>query len=162
MIARFGSTLAGLALVASAATLAAPASAKSKSVEDRLSESGFTYKVDEDGDYKLGISWSTEKRSQLVFVSGSTEEVAGLTIRTIFSPAAIVDTHGVNGKTALELLEASGQTKLGSWEIRGGVVYFVAKVLDSASAEELAAVINVVAESADDKEIELTGGKDDL
>lgn len=149
--------LAGLALVA-----AAPAAAQSRSVEDRLKEKGTSYEVDEDGDYKLGIRWSNEGRSQIVFISGKTETVAGLTIREVFSPAAFVKDHKVDGAKALELLEASGKTKLGSWEIRGGVVYYVAKVFDSINADDLDTVINIVSESADDKEIELTGGKDDL
>lgn len=149
--------LAGLALVA-----AAPAAAQSRSVEDRLKEKDIAYEVDEDGDYKLGIRWSNEGRSQIVFISGKTETVAGLTIREVFSPAAFVKDHKVDGAKALELLEASGKTKLGSWEIRGGVVYYVAKVFDSINADDLDTVINIVSESADDKEIELTGGKDDL
>lgn len=85
-----------------------------------------------------------------------------MTVREVFAPAAIVKDHNINGAKALELLEASGKTKLGSWEIRGGVVYYVAKVFDSISANELDTVIAIVSESADDKEIELTGGKDDL
>jgi hypothetical protein len=67
-----------------------------------------------------------------------------------------------SGAKALEPLEASGKTKFGSWEIRSGVVYYVAKVFDSINANDLDTVINIVSESADDKEIELTGGKDDL
>ena len=67
-----------------------------------------------------------------------------------------------SGAKALEPLEASGKTKFGSWEIRSGVVHYVSKVFDSFNANDLDTVINIVSESADDKEIELTGGKDDL
>ncbi|MCL9981887.1 MAG: hypothetical protein NBV60_01900 [Erythrobacter sp.] len=162
MIARNLSSPVALALAGLALAAAAPASAQSRSVDDRLKEKGIAFEVDEDGDYKLGISWSNEGRSQIVFISGRTEEVGGMTVREVFAPAAIVKDHDITGAKALELLEASGKTKLGSWEIRGGVVYYVAKVFDSISASQLETVIAIVSESADDKEIELTGGKDDL
>jgi hypothetical protein len=162
MIARNLSSPAALVLAGLALVAAAPAAAEDRSVEKRLTEMDTPYEVDSDGDYKITINWQTEKRSQIVFVRGTTEEVAGLTIREVFAPAAIVKDHNVTGAKALELLDASGKTKIGSWEIRGGVVYYVAKVFDSLTAKELDAVINIVSESADDKEIELTGGKDDL
>jgi len=149
--------LAGALLAASS-----PAAAQDKSVERRLKELDLTYEIDKDGDYKLGVSWSSEGRTQIVFVSGKTEEVGGLVIREVFAPAALVADHGVDGAKALALLEASGGNKFGSWEIRGGVVYYVAKVFDSISAKELDTVITIVSEAADDKEIELTGGMDDL
>jgi hypothetical protein len=155
-------SLPGLAALGLALATAVPAAAKDASVEKRLDANGTKYEIDEDGDYKIVISWSKEERSQIVFVSGKTEEVGGLVIREVFAPAAFVDKDGVTGTKALALLEAAGQTKLGSWEIRGGVVYFVAKVLDDISAERLDSVIAIVSETADDKEIELTGGKDDL
>ena len=162
MIARYHFTSSALLFAGLTLVAAAPAVAQSRSVEDRLKEKGISYEVDGDGDYKLGISWSNEGRSQIVFISGKTEEVGGMTVREVFAPAAIVKDHNITGTTALELLEASGKTKLGSWEIRGGVVYYVAKVFDSISASQLDTVIAIVSESADDKEIELTGGKDDL
>jgi hypothetical protein len=154
--------LPALALAGLALTAASPAAAKDASVEARLEKKQIKYELDEDGDYKLGISWSNEGRSQLVFVRGTTETVGGLTVREVFSAAAFVEKHDINGSRALALLEASGQTKLGSWEIRGGVLYFVAKVFDKVNADELEAVISIVAEAADNKEIELAGGTDDL
>lgn len=162
MKARHVLSLPALAAAGFALAVAAPAAAKDASVEKRLDAMGTKYEVDSDGDYKIVVSWQKEQRSQIVFVSGKTEEVNGLVIREIFAPAAIVADHDIGGKQALALLEASGQTKLGSWEIRGGVVYFVAKVLDSASAKDLDAMLSVISETADDKEIELTDGADDL
>lgn len=162
MILRSLPSLSALALAGLVFAAAVPASAQSRSVEDRLDDLGIKYEVDEDGDYKLGISWSNEGRSQLVFISGRTEEAGGMIIREVFSPAAIVEQHNITGAKALELLEASGKTKLGAWEIRGGVVHYVAKIPDSFTAKELDTVLTIVSESADDKEIELTGGKDDL
>lgn len=162
MKSRFSALSAATFLAGVTLAAATPAAAQDKGLEAKLNAQGIKYEIDEDGDYKLGVSWSNEGRSQLVFVSGRTETVGGITVREVFSPAAIVKQHDVDGAKALALLEASGQTKLGSWEIRGGVLYYVAKVFDDITAKELDTVINIVSESADDKEIELTSGKDDL
>lgn len=56
MIARKFSSPVALALAGLALAVAAPASAQSRSVDDRLNEKGISFEVDEDGDYKLGIS----------------------------------------------------------------------------------------------------------
>ncbi|MFN4019356.1 MAG: hypothetical protein ACK4IC_02430 [Erythrobacter sp.] len=162
MNARYGLSMPALAAAGLLLATAASAAAKDASVEQRLDARGTKYEIDDDGDYKIVISWKKEERSQIVFVGGKTEEVGGLVIREVFAPAAIMSQNEIGGKEALALLEAAGQTKFGSWEIRGGVVYFVAKVFDDISADKLDAVIAVIAETADDKEIELTGGKDDL
>lgn len=151
------SALAALAVVA-----ATPASAKDASVERRLDAAGLKYEVDNDGDYKLTFNYTQEGRSQLVFVSGSTQTVSNLTVREVFSPAARVEKDGINGKKALELMAGSGGMKLGSWEIRGDVLYFVIKLLDDASSSELSTMLDIAAETADDMEIELSGDRDDL
>lgn len=151
------SVLAGLA-----AATAVPAAAKDASVERRLDSAGLKYEVDDDGDYKLTFNYSKEGRTQLVFVSGTTQTVSGLTVREVFAPAGRVEKDGINGKAALELLSSSGQMKMGSWEIRGDVLYFVIKVLDSASSSELSSLLDIAAETADDKEIELSGDEDAL
>jgi hypothetical protein len=88
--------------------------------------------------------------------------VSGLTVREVFSPAGRVEKDGIGGDKALELMAASGQMKMGSWEIRGDVLYFVIKVLDSATSSELSSLLDIAAETADDKEIELSGDRDDL
>ncbi len=149
--------LAGLAL-----SVGVPAVAEDKSVADRLDQEGLKYEVDTDGDYKVTLNYEDEGRTQLVFVSGKTEAVSGLTIREVFSPAARVETDSIDGDKALKLLEESSAIKVGSWELRGGVIYFVAKVLDSITATELNSLLNIVAGRADDKEIELSGDRDEL
>ena len=155
--------LLSLSVLASlAAATAVPAAAEDASVARRLDSAGLKYEVDDDGDYKLTFNYTKEGRTQLVFVSGTTQTVSGLTVREVFSPAGRVEKDGIGGKAALELLEASGQLKMGSWEIRGDVPYFVIKVLDSASSSELSSLLDIAAETADDKEIELSGDRDDL
>lgn len=154
--------LVSLSVLAGLAAAAAPAAAEDASVEKRLDRAGLKYEVDNDGDYKLTFNYTKEGRTQLVFVSGSTQSVSGLTVREVFSPAGRVEKDGISGKKALELLENSGTLKMGSWEIRGDVLYFVIKVLDSATATELSSLLDIAAETADDKEIELSGERDDL
>lgn len=154
--------LVSLSILAGLAAAATPATAEDASVEKRLDRAGLKYEVDSDGDYKLTFNYTKEGRTQLVLVSGSTQSVSGLTVREVFSPAGRVEKDGIGGQKALELLENSGTLKMGSWEIRGDVLYFVIKVLDSATATELSSLLDIAAETADDKEIELSGEQDDL
>lgn len=140
----------------------APAAAQQTSLEEKLREQGYTFEIDADGDYKMVIKWSSDQRSQVVFVGGRTEELGSLAIREVFAPAALVGKHRINGGKALKLLAHAGEMKVGSWEIRGELLYFVAKVPDSFTASELDKLVTTIAEVADNKEIELTGGRDDF
>lgn len=63
---------------------------------------------------------------------------------------------------ALELLTASSMNKLGSWEVRGDVLYFVIKLPDDVDAAALEQAMDIAAETADDMEIELSGDLDEL
>ena len=147
--------LAGLMISA-----AVPAAAEDARVADRLDQEGLKYEVDLNGNYKLTFNYQAEGRTQLVFVSSDTQTVGGLAIREVFSPAGWVEKDGIDGAKALELLEESGSNKVGSWELRDGVIFFVVKVLDSISAAELNTLLGVVSQTADDKEIQLSGDRD--
>ncbi len=148
------------ALLLSAAAL--PALAADASVEARLDARGIRYEVDGDGDYKVTYSYEKEKRTQLVFVSGSIEQINGLNVREVFSPAARVSADGIDGAKALELLADSRQKKIGAWEIAGDVLYFVIKLPDSADASVLETAMDIAAETADNAEIGFSGEKDEL
>lgn len=140
---------------------ALPAHASDASVKTRLDARGIKYEIDGDGDYKILISYKDEGRTQLVFVSGATESVKGLSVREVFSPAGRVADDGVGSK-ALTLLEESRTQKIGAWEVSDDVLYYVIKLPDSVDATQLEAAIEIAAESADNKEIELSGDKDSL
>lgn len=140
---------------------ALPAHASDASVKARLEARGIKYEIDGDGDYKVLVSYKSENRTQLVFVSGSTESVRGLRVREVFSPAGRVADDGV-AKQALALLEESRTQKIGAWEVLDDTLYFVIKLPDNVDAAQLEAAIEVAAESADNKEIELSGNKDAL
>lgn len=131
------------------------------SVKAKLDARKIHYEIDGEGDFKITYSYKKENRTQLVFVSGVTQTVAGLTIREIFSPAARIEKDGIDGAKALELLAESRDNKMGSWEIGGDVLYFVIKVPDP-SAEDLEHFMDIVAESADTMELKLSGSRDDL
>lgn len=153
---------ASVALLALGSIFAFSAHAEDGSVKSRLDSRGIKYEVDGDGDFKVTYNYSKEKRTQLVFVSGSTESVSGFTVREVFSPAARIGKDGINGAKALELLTESRKNKLGSWEIGGDVLYFVIKLPDDVSAAQLESAMDIAAETADDMEIKFSGDRDDL
>lgn len=150
------------ALLLCAAAIAPAAIAADASVEARLKARGLQFEVDADGDYKVTYSYAKENRTQLVFVSGGTEHVSGLSIREVFSPAGRLGADGIDGQQALALLAASRAKKLGSWEVSGDVLYFVIKLPDNVDAAGLEAAMDIAAETADNQEIELSGDKDTL
>lgn len=144
--------------------LAAPFAARAgdSSVEKRLDQAGMKYEIDKDGDYKVTIEFKRERRTQMVFVSGTTESVSGFTVRKIFSPAGTVATDGIDGAKALELLRDSRGKKLGSWEIEGANLYLVMKLPDTLSSAQLQALMMIAGSLADDMEIKLSGVDDAL
>jgi hypothetical protein len=152
--------LAALWLLASG--FAPLALATDASVKARLDARGINYEVDADDDFKVTYNYQKENRTQLVWVGGKTESIGGFVVREIFSPAARLSTDNVDGAKALELLAESSNNKLGSWELRGDVLFFVIKLPDSVDAAQLESAMDIAAETADDMEIELSGDRDDL
>jgi len=149
-------------LLLSLTAIALNAAAFDASVATRLDARGVKYTVDEDGDYKVVYNYSSEGRTQLLFVSGSTESVGGFSIREVFSPAALLDRDGIDGTKALELLTKNRQNKIGAWETMGGVLYFVIKLPDNVDAAQLESAMDIAAQTADDMEIEFSGDLDEL
>jgi hypothetical protein len=150
-------TLAALVLLLGAVT--SPLALADASVKTRLDARGIQYEVDADGDYKVTYSYKDEGRTQLVFVSGSTESVGGFKVREVFAPAA---KDGISGAKAIELMGESRSNKIGSWELQGDVLYFVIKLPDSVDATELESAMDIAAQTADNMEIELSGDEDAL
>lgn len=132
------------------------------SVAARLKERGVKYEIDEDGDYKITYSYKAEKRTQLVYVSGGTQDIGGFKVREVFAPAGYLDRDRIDGAKALELLADARSNKMGSWEVGGNVLYYVAKLHDNLDAAQLESAMDIVAETADDMELELSGDRDDL
>jgi hypothetical protein len=147
----------GLASAAAAPLMAAD----QDGVAAMLDQQKIKYEVDKDKDYKIIYDFSEEKRSQIVYISGATDEYQGMKIRTIFAPAVRLDKDRIEGQFK-SLLEHNGKSKIGAWEIDGDVLFFSARVVEPITAEELAAMLNLVASVADDKEIEVSGKLDEL
>src|SRR5690606_36782990 len=133
---------------------AGTAVAATPSVAERLQALGLDYVIDEDGDYRITISYPRDKRRQLVFVGGRTASLGEFAVREVFAPAAPV-AHLDPGR-ALELLEANR----GAWAADPEMLYFVIRLPDTVDAAELGIAIQVAAEMADDMEIALSGGED--
>lgn len=153
-IAVFAALLAGL--------VPGMAIAKDASVERRLTEAGYTFKIDADGDYLIVISYAQERRTQQVFVSGQTVVINGVPTRKVFSPASVASKNPVSAAQALELLVANYRNGMGAWELNGGVLFLSIKLPDTMSAGELRAAIRAAAELADDLELKISGARDEL
>ena len=149
--------------LAACLSLAAPVAAAGDPVLEALLKSAdIPYEVDEDGDYKIVYDWSKEKRSQLVYVAGTAEELSGVKLYKIFSPAKVMDDAGIDPALAKRLLGENSQYKFGAWEVAGKTLYFRGNVQAGMPAAQFETLVSVIAGTADDMELELTPGKDDL
>src|SRR5690606_22364826 len=69
------------------AAAAPSAGAADPTLEALLKAADLPYEIDEDGDYAIVIEWSQEKRSQLVYVSGTIQDLDDTRLYSVFSPA---------------------------------------------------------------------------
>ena len=136
-----------------------PTQAEDSSIKRRLDGVGQKYEIDKDGDFKITLSFTDDKRTQIVFVEGASYDVAGVQVRNIFAPVAKVDEDGVAGK-AVELLKANNGYKIGAYEIEGNFLMLSLKIPEAATGEQLQKAIRLAASVADNKEIELSGARD--
>jgi hypothetical protein len=146
----------GLALVLGGTSSAA----EPDRVAALLDQQKIKYEVDSDKDYKIVYEFE-DKRTQVVYVSGSTEELDGFRIRTIFAPAAKIDKDPIDGKL-MSLLEENGNSKVGAYEIVGKTLFFSTRMIEPFSAEQLKSMLTVVSSVADEKEKEISGARDEL
>ena len=136
-----------------------PTQAEDSSIKRRLDSVGQKYEIDKDGDFKTVMNFTEDKRSQVVFVEGTTYDVAGVQVRNIFTPVAKVAEDGVAGK-AVDLLKANNGYKIGAYEIQGNFLMLSFKIPEDATGEQLQKAIHLAAGIADNKEIELSGTRD--
>jgi len=126
-----------------------------------LNDLGFTYELDEDGDYQLYYSWN-DGRSQLVWVSGATEDFYHVEVREVFSYAYDIS-GAMPANVARRLLQANAGYKIGAWEMRpsgdGSTQYgiFTARIDADADAKTLKLILDAVGVTADEMEKELLG-----
>ncbi|MHC9086236.1 hypothetical protein ACYX7E_14590 [Luteimonas sp. RIT-PG2_3] len=127
----------------------------------KLESVGVKFEVDGDGDFKSVYNYEDEGRTQLVFVSGKVNELEGIVVREVFSPAANVPDGGFTSAQALKLLADSQDKILGAWEVSGSTLLFVVKLPDNADGKAFETAMDVAAAAADDMEIALTNGADE-
>lgn len=149
-------SLALLLALAGTASAAAP----DKAVGLTLEKLGYTYEVDEDGDYRMVFETEGE-RSQLVYVRSAVEEFGAHNVREIWSPGYQSSTDHLPEAVANRLLADSNESKLGGWVKQDRVAMFVVKIDANASPEALSDAVDAAVRGADAIELELTG-KDDF
>jgi hypothetical protein len=142
--------------------LAASPAQANDSVKAKLEQLKIKYEVDKDGDYKVIYTFTKEKRTQLLYVSGRTETLDSMQIREILSPAARLSEDNITADRAMEFLRHSASRKIGSWELRGSTIYMVIKIPDTVSSADLETFMDVAASSADEMEKSISGDKDEL
>jgi hypothetical protein len=146
-----------IVIAALAALACAPGQARAADagIESLLKQANTPYEIDKDCDYKIVIEWTKEKRSQLVYVGGTPETFADMPVYDVFAPALATDEKGLSAEDANELLKASGNLKLGAWELRGDGAYYAIKVpAGKLTAEQFDKILSLAAETADNFELE--------
>lgn len=129
-----------------------------------LDEVKANYEIVEDGDYKLTLGFD-DKRSQVVFVTSTVEKLDNLQVREVWAIANLYVPGNEPADLAVALLKDSAGKILGGWQLRDfgdrtGLVYCM-QLPAKVDAESLRTAYQQTAVIADEKEKELTNGKDD-
>ena len=134
----------------------------------RLKALKYNYEITADKDFKLVFEVGDEKRTQAVVINSNTETYDKYEIREVWSPALSVD-EPVDAALVNRLLRANNTVKIGAWrtwpgdkkgDVQEVYIVFAAQIDANAAAEVLAATLDMVAQTADQLEKELTQ-KDD-
>jgi thiamine monophosphate kinase len=136
--------------------------AQNPKIKQALDKAGLKYTVDKDGDFKMVFDVG-EERSQVVFVMSATEELGGVPIVEVWSPA--YKGSEISDAVLLQLLSDGNRRKIGGWEISAsqGQIFaiFKAKIpLPALSPQFLRSVAGGVAAVADEIEGKVMGGDD--
>ena len=144
------------------AAAAPSASAADPTLEALLKAADLPYEIDEDGDYAIVIEWSQEKRSQLVYVSGTVQDLDDTRLYSVFSPAKVLEDgeDELDPALARRLLAENARYKFGSWELAGKNLYFSGKIPAGTAAGQFHTLLSVIAGTADDLELELSPDED--
>ena len=126
-----------------------------RAIGRQLDQLKYTYEVDADGDYKLVFD-TEDGRTQLIFVRSNVETFGAHHVREIWSPAYRARGAQFPAPVANRLLEASNESKLGSWVKQGDTAMFVVKLDADASVQSLSDALDAALRTADAMERELT------
>ena len=147
--------LPALLIALAAAGSATAATSADKSVARHLDKLGYTYEVDEDGDYRMVFDVEGD-RTQMVYVRSAVEDFGSHHIREIWSPAYNAKTKQFPVAVANRLLEDSQDAKMGGWVKQDTTAMFVVKIDADATPDQLSDAIDAAIRTADAMELELT------
>lgn len=129
-------------------------------VERLLQDAALSYRIDEDGDFRLTYDLG-DGRSQLVWVASPTSRLQTVEVRDVWS-VAYRSVGQVSADVANQLLLDNAAQALGAWQVqRSGeeyLVVFSAQVPAESSAATLLETLDAVTRAADGLERQLTGG----
>jgi hypothetical protein len=91
-----------------------PTDRADRRVAQALRAAGYSYTVDDDGDYAVTVRFREDNRTQLVWIASSTREIAGAEVRRVWSPA-YKSTKPLSASLARRLLEENLGTGIGYW-----------------------------------------------
>ena len=128
-------------------------------IKAQLEAKGTPFEIDDDGDFRIVVNLGND-RTQLVWVRSVVEETDHQRVREIWSPGYQGKLDSFPASVANELLEDSHERKLGGWVKQERVAMFVIKIPADANADVLDESIDLAATTADEVELELTGGDD--
>ena len=151
---------AWLALLAAATPVLADSggSVPDSRVERPLQDAALSYRIDEDGDFRLTYDVG-DGRSQLVWVASRTSRLQTVEVRDVWS-VAYRSVGPVSADVANQLLFDNAAQALGAWQVqRSGeeyLVVFSAQVPAESSAATLLETLDAVIRVADGLERQLT------
>lgn len=127
-----------------------------------LEELEMKWTIDKDGDFRLHNE-VTEDRSQLIWVLSNTSDLRNLEVREVWS-IGFKSAEPFSAEIARRLLTENTQTKVGAWQMRKMgeeyVAVFSAQIAANTDAETLQTIIDAVATTADEMELDVVGTDD--
>ncbi|MEO1069037.1 MAG: hypothetical protein AAFW95_07935, partial [Cyanobacteria bacterium J06638_6] len=130
-------------------------------VEAALDSLGLTYDVQTNGSIKVTMRFEGD-RTQAVYISSATSTLGNMELRKVSSPANLTE-GPIPTDVANTLLRENASKKLGAWQTvelqdQRLLTLFTAQINANSSPEELKAALGAVLITADEMEVELTGG----
>lgn len=130
-------------------------------VKKLLTELGYKYEVDDDGDYRCTFKVGDDGRTQLLWIKSGTNPFGSLEIREVFSFAYREATEP-SRSLCMKLLRDNYKKKLGAWEMgysesseQYTAIYNV-KIAADADADTLKDAIQMASEAADEMEAQIS------
>ena len=130
----------------------------------QLDRMGLKYSITRMGNLSLNYSLDGG-RSQVVYISGSTEKLEDMEVMEVWSRAGTFN-EAPTSEVMKDLLLESGEKPIGSWNLErasdgGYTVYFSTRVPVYIGDADLASILQSAAATADQKEADLFNADDE-